>query len=319
MPQPLPKLRRVLVIDDDPAQFRLVQEMFSLFRGERFDLDWCPDFERGLQAVLTGRYCVCLLDYMLGDRNGIDLLREATNAQCRTPIIVLTGCGTDDIDLAAMNAGAIDYIVKNDINPRMLERVLRYTLKMFDTMEALRRLAIRDDLTGLFNRREMERILQEEWMRATRFNREFSVIMMDLDNFKTINDTHGHQIGDLVLRHVASLLAGQVRSVDRVARYGGEEFAIIQIESDREGGIYSAQRLRNLLAEMPCVLPERGLILNVTFSAGVAAFPADAHNVEELIGAADRALYAAKARGRNCVVGAQELPPDSTKATAVAT
>lgn len=313
------KLRRILVIDDELTQLQLIREMVLHFRRERFVVDFCHTFEQGLQHLLTGRHAVCLLDYQLEAQNGIDLIREARAAHCRVPIILLTGASSDDIENAAISAGAIDYLVKSEINPQLLERVVRYTLRVHETMDALRRMAIRDDLTGLFNRRELERMLKEEWQRATRFNREFSFILFDLDHFKNVNDTYGHQVGDAVLRHVASLLAGQSRSVDRVARYGGEEFAVIQIESNREGARDAADRLRILLADMPCILAERGLVVNVTLSAGVAAYPADAANVEELIGAADKALYVAKALGRNRVVAAGDAGRQSPEASNVPT
>ena len=305
------KRRRVLFIDDDPTQFRLVQELFGYFHGERFDLDWASWYEDGLKRLLSRDYCACLLDYQLGETNGLQLLREATAAQCPTPVIVLTGWATEDVDIAALNAGASDYLVKSEITPHLLERALRYTLKLSETMGALRSLATRDDVTGLLNRREMDRLLLEEWQRAGRFQRPFSLVLVDLDHFKSFNDTYGHQVGDAVLRHAASLLAGQVRAVDRVARYGGEEFAIIQVEATRDEAMESARRFCALLAEMPCVLPDRGLVLNVTLSAGVAAYPDDAGTVEELLSATDRALYTAKARGRNCAVGAHELTDDS--------
>lgn len=309
------KRRRILLIDDDPSQFRLVKDLFGYFRGERFDLDWAAAYADGLARLLTGDYCVCLLDYQLADRDGLQLLREATAAQCRTPVIVLTGWGTEEVDLGALNAGASDYLVKSEITPRLLERALRYALKIGETMEALRRLATRDDVTGLLNRRELDRVLQEECERSRRFQRTFALVFADLDHFKHFNDTHGHQVGDAVLRHAASLLAGQVRVVDRVARYGGEEFAIVQVETDRNEAMETARRLCALLAEMPCVLPDRGLVLNVTVSAGVAVYPADGETVEALVNAADRALYAAKARGRNCAVGASEVAaPSATNA-----
>ncbi|MBI5382035.1 MAG: diguanylate cyclase [Opitutae bacterium] len=298
--------RRVLVIDDDPIQFRLVQELFTKFRGERFTLEWASQYENGLRHLLSGEYCTCLLDYQLGNRDGLELLREAQAAQCRTPVIVLTGWSTEEVDFAAMDAGASDYLVKDEITPRLLERAIRYILKLHETMEALRQLATHDELTGLFNRRELIRTLRDEAQRAQRFRRPFALTLIDLDHFKQINDTHGHQAGDHVLRQVADRLAAHIRAVDRVARYGGEEFALVQVEADRVTALDAAQRLCAQFAANPCILPERGLVLPVTLSAGVAAFPADGDTIDVLVEAADRALYTAKARGRNIAIGAHE-------------
>ena len=231
----------------------------------------------------------------LGD--GLSLLRDARIAECQTPAIVLTAEDREEVDIAAMEAGAADYLVKGSLTPRLLERALRYTLKLDETLTKLRQSSQRDELTKLLNRREFQRILDEEWDRSVRFQRPFSVVMVDIDYFKRINDTHGHQAGDEVLCHVASLLAGQVRTVDRVTRYGGEEFAIIMVETDGKSAVDAIKRLGVLLAETPCMVNSE-LTLAVTFSAGVACSQGTIR-ASELVAAADEALYAAKNAGRN--------------------
>ncbi len=297
------KLRKILLIDDDRVQQRLMHEMVKNFRSGPFELEQAATYEDGLKKILTGKYAACLLDYRLDDRDGLALLREARIAGCVTPVIVLTADDSEEVDIAAMEAGAVDYLVKGSLTPRLLERSLRYALKLDETLAQLRMLALRDELTRLLNRREFQRILEEEWDRSMRFKRPFALVMVDIDHFKRINDTYGHQTGDEVLRHVASLLAGQVRNVDRVARYGGEEFAIIMVETDRQSAIDSMHRLGALLAETPCVIGNY-LTIEVTLSAGVASSLFDATNASDLVAAADRALYAAKEGGRNRIVSA---------------
>jgi diguanylate cyclase (GGDEF)-like protein len=176
-------------------------------------------------------------------------------------------------------------------------------MKLGETMEALRRLAIRDQLTGLLNRREFDRILNEETERALRFGRSFALVMLDIDHFKSINDEHGHPAGDEVLRQVAAVLEGELRSVDRVARFGGEEFAIILMEVDKAAALETARRLCAAMARDPRTI-SNGLDLQVTLSAGAAAVPQDAKTPAELVAASDRALYAAKKGGRNRAVAA---------------
>ena len=149
----------------------------------------------GLARLLTGNYAVCLLDYRLGERDGLQLIREAAESGCRTPIVFLTAESSENVDIQAMEAGALDYLVKGEITPRSLERSLRYALKLGETLEALRRLATRDELTGLANRREYDRILAEEEDRAQRFGQPLSLVIIDLDRFKLVNDTHGHAAG----------------------------------------------------------------------------------------------------------------------------
>ncbi len=301
--------RKILLIDDDEAQYRFLADMLADFRKESFDLEWSSNFTAGLDALASGKYAGCLLDYQLGDRSGLDLLRQAGPALAATPVILITGWTAGDIDLEAINAGALDYLVKTEITPRTLERSLRYVIKMSESMRALQLLATHDDVTGLLNRREFDRLLTEEWQRASRFGRPFAVTIVDLDRFKRVNDTFGHQVGDGALRHVASLLAGQVRSIDRVARYGGEEFAIIQIETDLASALVTTERLRALLHEIPFQTSVRDgdHSIPLTLSAGVAAYPAHGDQAFEVVGSADRALYLAKSRGRNCVVSADDL------------
>jgi PleD family two-component response regulator len=154
--------RKILLIDDDRMQHRLVQAHFRNFQGEKYELESAGTYEEGLAKLLHGTHAACLLDYQLGEKNGLQLIREAVARGCTTPIVFLTAETAQRIDIDAMNAGALDFLVKGEITPRLLERSLRYALKLSETLEALRRMATRDQLTGLLNRREFERILSEE-------------------------------------------------------------------------------------------------------------------------------------------------------------
>ncbi len=296
-------MTRVLVIDDDRLQFRLVQAHFSRFQAGSYELDWSETYEDGLARLLKGEYAVCLLDYRLGEKDGLQLIREAAEAGCRTPIVFLTAESAGNVDIQALEAGALDYLVKGEISPRSLERSLRYALKLGDTLEALRRLATRDELTGLLNRREYDRILAEEEDRAKRFGHPLVLVTIDLDHFKAVNDNHGHPAGDAVLREVARRLAVSIRTVDRAARIGGEELALILVQTDGVSGMDVARRAIRLISGTPIDVGE-GFKITVTASAGVAEMPRDAVGAPELVAASDRALYAAKAQGRNRAVSA---------------
>jgi two-component system cell cycle response regulator len=295
---------RVLAIDDDRLQVRLLQAHFKNFRRGTYSLDWSETYEDGLSRLLTGAYAACLLDYRLGDRDGLQLIREATELGCRTPIVFLTAEASENVDIQAMEAGALDYLVKGEINPRSLERSLRYALKLGETLEALRLLATRDVLTGLLNRREFDRIMSEEEERARRFGQPLSLVVIDIDRFKSINDLHGHVVGDAVLREAAARIADSIRTVDRAARIGGEEFALVLVQTDGISAFEVARRAIGSVAKGPITAGE--LSIAVTASAGVATLPDDAGTAGELFAAADRALYAAKGAGRNRVVRAAE-------------
>ena len=294
-------LRRILLIDDDRLQFRLTHRMFDSFRGERFELEWSDNFEDGLARLLKGNYTACLLDYQLGPRDGLELISAAVAQGCHTPIVFLTAETSANVDTAAMNAGALDYLVKGEITPRSLERSLRYALKLGDTLGQLRQLATTDQLTGLLNRREFDRLLAEEVERARRFERPLALVLLDLDHFKDINDQHGHPAGDAVLRTVAARITGTVRTIDRVARIGGEEFAVLLMETSIEQAAAAAQRLVEVVRGEP-VSASDGIRLPVTISVGVAVAPTHAKESAALIEAADKALYAAKRAGRNRMV-----------------
>ena len=163
----------------------------------------------------------------------------------------------------------------------------------------LRRMAAQDPLTGLANRRELERLLRLELQRAARHGRPLAVLVLDVDRFKLVNDGHGHQAGDRVLVELAQRLRGLAREVDVVARLGGDEFVVVLPETDLAGGRAFAERVRAAVAERPFRVD--GLELPVTVSLGVAAFPDHGASLRALLVQGDRALYAAKAAGRNRV------------------
>ncbi len=169
------------------------------------------------------------------------------------------------------------------------------------THQALRETSIRDSLTGLYNRREFDRRLLDELKRCGRYRHSLSLLMLDLDHFKAINDGYGHPVGDKVLREVAGIVKHEVRDSDEVvARYGGEEFVVILPETDKLGAGVLAQRIRAAVAAYGFSADDTRSF-DVTVSIGLAGFPSDADSSEKLIAAADRALYGAKRTGRNCV------------------
>ncbi len=289
-------------------QCLITKASFAQFRQEKFEIECAESYEKGLRKLLSGEFCACLLDYQLGPRDGLALIREAIAAGCRVPIIFLTAEKGENIDIQAMDAGALDYLIKGEINTQALERSLRYALKLGDTLEALRQLATHDALTGLLNRREFDRVLAEEYERSRRFGRPYAIVTLDLDHFKAVNDNYGHPAGDFVLKTAVQRISRQLRSVDRFARVGGEEFAIVLTEVDYVTAGEVARRIVGMMARTPMLLPD-GTKLEVTLSAGSASIPRNAANPIALVQIADRALYEAKARGRNRAIAAVELEP----------
>ncbi|MBI3570226.1 MAG: diguanylate cyclase [Gammaproteobacteria bacterium] len=175
----------------------------------------------------------------------------------------------------------------------MAERLMTHRQK-------LEELSVRDGLTGLYNRRELEKRLHEEIQRARRYSRPLSVLMLDIDHFKNVNDRYGHQAGDEVLITVADLIQLNVRPVDVVCRYGGEELAVILPETDEEGVRTVAERIRGTVEDSITTTPQ-GDMVHVTVSIGLAIYPGHGETPATLIHAADQALYTAKHEGRNLV------------------
>ncbi|MBI3545264.1 MAG: diguanylate cyclase [Gammaproteobacteria bacterium] len=175
----------------------------------------------------------------------------------------------------------------------MAERLMKHQNK-------LQELSTHDGLTDLYNRREFDNRLREETLRARRYNKPFSVLMLDIDHFKNVNDRYGHQAGDEVLITVADLIRLNVRPVDSVCRYGGEELTVILPETSGDGARILSERIRATIEESLTATPQ-GDVIRVTVSIGIATFPHDADTGAALVNAADRALYAAKQDGRNLV------------------
>lgn len=163
-----------------------------------------------------------------------------------------------------------------------------------------RELSVRDELTRLYNRRHFQQVLHMEWKRATRFRRPLSLLMIDIDHFKSFNDTCGHLEGDKVLKKIADVLAKNLREVDTLARFGGEEFVVLLPDTDREGTLVVGEKLRHLV-EIERYDAQNN-IMPLTISVGISVFPDDAKEMDDLIDHADEALYDAKDGGRNRVV-----------------
>jgi diguanylate cyclase (GGDEF)-like protein len=183
------------------------------------------------------------------------------------------------------------------------------SIENVDLHELVQLQAVTDELTGLFNHRRFQEVIEAEVERAARFDQPLGLLMLDIDDFKLINDTYGHQQGDVVLREVARVLRENARQVDEPARYGGEEMAVALPQTDLEGTYLLAERVRESIAALRIDRLDGNGHLQVTASFGVAAFPESARDKDPLIAAADAALYGAKRAGKNRTVRAEAAPP----------
>jgi two-component system cell cycle response regulator len=233
-------------------------------------------------------------------------LKGADHSLADIPVIMRTGDEGENAMVRAFDLGAQDYIAKAASMAELRARLSvhlklkRVTDELRAQRAVLERQSRQDGLTGLSNRRSLDESLLREVARCNRYGRPMSIVMMDIDRFKDLNDRYGHLAGDLVLREAAAVVRGAVRTQDIVARYGGEEIAILMPETSMEYAAIVAERLRVALATT--VFRFREHTLRVTASFGVVGTPSlPAQEADELLRLADRALYRAKAQGRNRV------------------
>lgn len=296
---------RVLIADDDPVT-RIMLEAAA--RSVGLDPLTVVDGAQAL-AALTGDDppAMAVLDWVMPRRTGPEVVMELRRIpRDRYTYTILVTSRADSGDIAAgLDAGADDYVLKSaelvELCARLRtgRRLVELQRELIATREALRIQATRDALTGLLNRREIMRRLLLEAERAGRQGTGLSVLLIDLDHFKQVNDTYGHPAGDAVLRASASRMQSALRAYDLLGRYGGEEFLAVLPECSLADAEATGDRLRVALSQTPVVCAA-GTSIMVTCSIGLAAMASD--DPRALINRADRALYRAKREGRDQVV-----------------
>jgi len=308
-----PARRRILVIDDDPETARLLS---SWFTGRPYDILTAGDGTSGIEAAARHNPDLVLLDLRMPDIDGIRVARRLKEAPATraVPVILLTASRDVDDKVEAFTAGADDYVTKPFSFPEIDARILgmlhrrdalislEATIRDLQAANSeLEHLLTLDDKTGLANFREFRRKLREEWQRSERYGEPLTLVLLDLDDFKRINDTRGHPAGDRVLREFATLVAGGARSTDLAARYGGEEFALVLPHTELDTGCRVADRVRRAVEDFRFLADEGPARLTV--SAGVATWPGSEGvvSVDDLVRAADLAMYRAKDLGKNRV------------------
>ena len=304
----------ILLVEDNKAQATIIK---SFLEKNGYRVFTVEDGTSAFKAAKTQNVDIILLDRILPDLDGSEVCRwlKLDPGTRDIPIIMLTARGAMSDRVSGLEAGADDYLPKpfdeSELNARIYVRLRNKTQQddlkkknrqLEDMLTRVESLAIMDQLTGIFNRRRFEAIFHSEFKRAQRYHVPLSCMMIDIDHFKKINDTFGHQEGDLVLREIAQVIQTTIREVDTPARWGGEEFVVLSPNTTLENGLRAAERVRKAVANHIFKGKEH---TKVTVSIGVAGSPnPDLDTPDKLIHAADLAMYEAKKFGRNRVKSA---------------
>ncbi len=292
---------KILVVDDEEVIRETLKEFLSL---KGFYVTLAGNGPEALQALEKERFDVVLSDLVMPRMNGISLTKTILETSPQLIVIVMTAYASIDHAVESMKAGAFDFIAKPFnfdhvifvINRALENRRLR---DLAGQSEYYRHLAKTDGLTGIWNHRHFQQNLENEIQRQSRYNRPFSLLFIDIDDFKLINDTHGHLVGDSILIQLAELLKKCLRSFDFLARYGGEEFVVILPETPRQEAVAVGKRILSTVAENDFTTINEHKFERITITIGLATYPEDAKDKTSLIESADAALYAGKERGKN--------------------
>jgi two-component system, cell cycle response regulator len=297
---------RVLLVDDRKSSYQRLAEMIA---GEQ-TIDVEPDPNKALFHGAEGRYDLLIISLGLENFDGLRLCSQFRSLERTRSVPILAIAEPDENARLArgLEIGVNDYLTRPVDKNEMLARVRtqirrrRYTERLRDNVQMSIEMAITDALTGLHNRRYMESHLATLIEQAILREKPLTVLVLDIDYFKSVNDTYGHQAGDEVLREFAQRLKKSIRGIDLACRYGGEEFVVVMPETDMAVATMVAERLRRRIASEPFAIEEGAGSVEITISVGLAARSSAADSAASVLKRADQALYRAKRDGRNRVV-----------------
>ena len=317
----VPGRPKILIIDDTPGILRLLNDLLT---RNGYDTRVISNATEAVSAAFESPPDLILLDIMMPHLDGyaVSALLKSNAATRDVPIIFLSALGDVPDKVKAFKAGAVDYInkpfhieevlmrVRTHLTIRQLQKSLEEKNNLLTReieqrkkiQEELERIVILDPLTGLFNRRHFFNVAFTEFKKAHRYNRPLSVILLDADHFKNVNDSYGHAVGDRVLIHLSQIMKKCLRVVDILARYGGEEFIILLPETNLPHTMHAAERIREQVENTPLFLEDGQVHLTVSLGiSDIQSCPNDC-SFDHLLVNADRALYMAKNTGRNRIV-----------------
>ncbi|PIR01294.1 MAG: diguanylate cyclase response regulator [Nitrospinae bacterium CG11_big_fil_rev_8_21_14_0_20_45_15] len=301
----------ILIVDDTPANVDILKVILS---REGYNVSMAPNGEVALNVIPRSMPDLILMDVMMPGLNGFEVCEKlkVDEATKEIPVIFVTAKSETEDIVKAFDVGGVDYITKpyqyREILSRIKTHLQNQTLlknnlllveQLLKVNVELDKASRTDSLTGLSNRRDANEKIGQEMVRSARNEKSFSLVLGDIDHFKKINDTYGHEAGDFVLTKVSRLMVDAVRRQDLVSRWGGEEFLIVLPETELAGGAILAENIRQKIESEKFVYNEQ--TMNVKMSFGVCSSGSEL-SMDELIKKADDNLYRAKEAGRNKVV-----------------
>jgi len=318
----LDKKISIISVEASEPDFKKISNCLKNFT--QLDLTRVKSIKEALALLNDSPVDLILSEYFLPDGNGIDILRSLNDSKLEIPVVIITGQGNEKVASAVIDEGAYDYLPKNKISKKSLFRSITNTVEKFGLEKEIKisqgklaemsslekemkqaqiqlaEMSTRDELTGLYNRRYFIESLERELARAKRYKRNLGFCMIDLDKFKYINDTYGHLAGDMTLSNIGRMFDDHFRQGDLICRYGGEEFAVILPDTSLKSAMAVCERLRKKVLSHK--FKYNSSDFSISISIGVALYNNLVHkSSNELVSAADQALYRAKKEGRNSV------------------
>lgn len=296
--------RKILAVDDDPESLKVVKKALE---WEEYQVETATSGHEALEKMAEWGPHLVLLDVSMPGLNGLETLAFLRGNNEYTSTLFVSGKSSHEDVIRGLDAGADDYICK-PFHPLELLARIRCQLRLKDIRDELNRanaqlqeLVDIDDLTGLYNMRSFYKKLDFEIERASRYGRALSVVMMDMDDFKLVNDENDHLFGSFVLSEVGKIIKGTMRKVDFAARYGGDEFIIVLTETNLEGTKIFCERLRETIKEHHFQNESQARRLTSSLGFAISSVGDKSIDARTLVRYADRALYMAKEKGRNRV------------------
>jgi diguanylate cyclase (GGDEF)-like protein len=289
---------KILLIEDNDADSRYLKEMLRDAAEGKHTINVAYTATEAIASLQEQDFDIVLTDLDLPDTNGLDIIKSLQVANSEVPIVVLTGQTDEELALGIIQMGAQDYLVKGQGDGHLINRVIDYSIERKKDLEELSHLANYDSLTGLANRLLFRERLDRALIRADRNKSLVALFVIDLDRFKNVNDTLGHDAGDKLLIDVADRLRKCTRGGDTIARLGGDEFTIIMEDiKDVDDAVIIAEKVLAFMQEKFII---KNNDIFVTPSIGLTIYPIDNSNATNLFVNADDAMYSAKKSGRNC-------------------